>query len=102
MLLPLVALLFPLFKIMPPVYRWKMRSRIYRWYAKLASLDPEFHKGESAARIEMYLSELDKLEEKVTSINVPLSFSDELYQLRLHIDLLRKKLQAACDSDSEQ
>ena len=102
MLLPLVALMFPLFKIMPPIYRWRMRSRIYRWYARLASLDPEHHKGEPVARIEKYLSELDKLEEKVTSISVPLSFSDELYQLRLHIDLLRKKLQAASDSDSDQ
>ena len=41
MLLPLVALLYPLFKLMPPIYRWRMRSRIYRWYSELESVDPE-------------------------------------------------------------
>ncbi|MDX2493976.1 MAG: TAXI family TRAP transporter solute-binding subunit, partial [Desulfuromusa sp.] len=38
MLLPLLALLFPLFKIMPAIYRWRMRSRIYRWYAELEEI----------------------------------------------------------------
>jgi TRAP-type uncharacterized transport system substrate-binding protein len=34
LLLPLVAVFLPLFKLMPLLYRWRMRSRIYRWYSK--------------------------------------------------------------------
>jgi TRAP-type uncharacterized transport system substrate-binding protein len=32
MLVPLLVLLFPLIKVMPPIYSWRMRARIYRWY----------------------------------------------------------------------
>ena len=46
-----------------------------------------------------HLVSLDRLEEKVSSVTVPLAFSDELYQFRLHIDLLRNKLQKARDSE---
>jgi TRAP transporter TAXI family solute receptor len=95
MLLPLVALLYPLFKLMPPIYRWRMRSRIYRWYSELETVDPEMRKEDLTKNLEEYLSVLDNLEEKVSTISVPLAFSEELYSLRLHIDMLRNKLYKA-------
>jgi len=95
MLLPLVALLFPLFKLMPPIYRWRMRSRIYRWYSELETVAPEMRKKDLTENLEEYLTLLDKLEEKVSNISVPLSYSIELYSLRLHIDMLRNKLYKA-------
>jgi len=92
LLLPLVAVFLPLFKLMPLLYRWRMRSRIYRWYSKLRAFDPERHKEEGSERLQEYLVGLEGVEEKVSNISVPLSFSDELYHLRMHIDLLRSEL----------
>ena len=92
MLLPLIVLLFPFFKLMPPIYRWRMRSRIYRWYSQLEAIDPQTHKEDLAENLDEYLSELNRLEENVSNISVPLAFSEELYALRLHIDMLRNKL----------
>ncbi len=92
MLLPLLALLFPLFKVVPSLYRWRMRARIYRWYAELEDTNGAINHPLSAAEVAHHLDLLNALEAKVVDISVPLSFSDELYQLRLHIDLLREKL----------
>jgi hypothetical protein len=69
-----------------------MRSRIYRWYSKLDAIDPGINKVALPDRIDEYLSELDGLEEKVARISVPLAYTEELYHLRMHIDLLRKSL----------
>jgi TRAP transporter TAXI family solute receptor len=63
MLLPLIVLLFPLFKIMPLAYRWKMRSKIYRWYSKLEAVDPKIHKKDLPEHLNDYLIELDLIEE---------------------------------------
>jgi TRAP transporter TAXI family solute receptor len=93
LLLPLVAVVIPIFKLMPILYRWRMRSRIYRWYSKLPAFDPERHKGEEIERLQEYQSELERIEEKVSNISVPLAFSEELYHLRMHIELLQTKLQ---------
>lgn len=95
MLLPLVALLYPLFKLMPPIYRWRMRSRIYRWYSELEAVDLEMNKEDLTASVDEYLLMLDNLEEKVSNISVPFAFSRELYSLRVHIDMLRDKLYKA-------
>lgn len=92
LLLPLVAVVLPLFKLVPLLYRWRMRSKIYRWYAKLRNFDPERHKAEATDRLQEYLVGLNQIEEKVSNLSVPLSFSEELYHLRMHIELLRGKL----------
>jgi len=92
LLLPFVAVVLPLFKLMPLIYRWRMRSRIYRWYSKLRAFDPERHKDETAEHLQEYLVKLERIEEKVSNIAVPLSYSEELYHLRMHIDMLRQKL----------
>jgi TRAP transporter TAXI family solute receptor len=92
MLLPLLAIIYPLFKLMPWIYRWRMRARIYRWYADLdavgSQIDGEhFPKGQ-----ENIIAKLDELDKKVSNINVPQPYAEGLFQLRMHIDMFRKRL----------
>ena len=92
MILPLLTLLFPLFKIVPPTYRWRVSYRIYRWYRELNAVDMALETHRSEADIDKYLAELERIENDVRHINVPLSYSGSLYNLRLHIDLLQAKV----------
>ncbi len=91
MMLPLVALLLPLFKIMPPLYRWRMRSRIYPWYKEVQAIDKEAY--QTVPDIDHSLTELTRIEREVANITVPLSFTEELYDLRVHISLVQKRLE---------
>jgi TRAP transporter TAXI family solute receptor len=95
MLVPLVTLLIPLFNIMPPAYRWQVRKKIYRWYRELQALDIDHPDGESALRIQEHLRQLDAIEDEVRNVTVPLSYADELYDLRLHIKMVRNNLHGA-------
>jgi hypothetical protein len=95
MLLPFFALLFPLFKMMPLVYRWRMRSKIYRWYSELEEVDPELLEIENAEQLVDLAEELDLIEKKVSQIRIPLAYTEALYDLRLHIDMLRNKINQA-------
>ncbi len=91
MILPLLGLMLPLFKIVPPLYRWRMRARIYRWYEELEEVDKFIvHDAEDALPL---LQRLEALEKEVRDIKVPLSFFQQLYHLRLHIDFIRSRLQ---------
>ena len=72
-----------------------MRKKIYRWYRELQALDTSSPASQSGATLELLLHKLDKLEEDVRKVSVPLSYADELYSLRLHIGLVRDKLLAS-------
>jgi len=65
MLLPLVALLFPLLKLLPPFYTWRMRSRIFRWYDQLMEIDYEILHGDIYKRNDEFMSRLDMIEQNV-------------------------------------
>jgi len=92
MLLPLLVLLIPLMKLMPPIYTWRMRSRIYRWYRELERIDLAHAEDSTGELNDKLLKELDSLDDEVLRIHVPLSFSDQLYLLREHINLVRQRI----------
>ena len=96
MLIPLLALLLPLGKIMPPLYRWRIRSKIYRWYKELQEVDDAIHEQHlSLSELAQLSTELSQIENEVNKVKTPLSYADQVYNLLLHIDLVRKKLTTA-------
>ena len=86
----IVALLLPLSRIVPPLYEFRIRSRVFRWYAQLRDIEDRVDDG--ADTRPALLGELDALEQRVGKVVVPLSHTDELYALRNHIELVRQKL----------
>jgi hypothetical protein len=86
----IIAVLLPLSRIVPPLYEFRIRSRIFRWYAQLR--DVEERLGKPNETVQGLVDEIDRLETYVEKITVPLSYTDELYALRNHIELVRQKL----------
>jgi TRAP-type uncharacterized transport system substrate-binding protein len=89
MLLPLLAVLFPLFKFAPQIYGWRVRSRIYRRYGELKFLENEVNENTGLHTRVEWLEKLERIEKDARAIRTPLAFSDMLYTLRAHIDLVR-------------
>ncbi|MCJ0762337.1 TAXI family TRAP transporter solute-binding subunit [Variovorax terrae] len=86
----IIAVLLPLSRIVPPLYQFRIRSRVFRWYAQLRDIEHRLEAGTGDPQD--LLRELNNLESRAGHINVPLSYADELYALRNNIHLVRKKL----------
>jgi TRAP-type uncharacterized transport system substrate-binding protein len=89
-LISLVAVLIPLSRVVPPLYQFRIRSRVFRWYGQLRALEEAI--GKRPAQ-ELH-HELDNIESKLGRVHVPLSYTDELYALRTHIALVRSRFPA--------
>ena len=98
MILPLLTLLYPLFKILPPAYSWRMRSKVNRWYKELQALDDRVRAG-AISRADA-TEQLDRIERSVEEVSLPAGFAASAYTLRLHIDFLRHKVDNAPSSDT--
>jgi len=86
----IIALLLPLSRVVPPLYEFRIRSRVFRWYGQLREIENRENTG--ADSNQALLEELDRLEARVGKVVVPLSHADELYALRNHIGMVRQKL----------
>lgn len=93
MLVPIIAILYPLMKITPPLYSWRVRSRIYRWYGELKFLEYEAESNPHGRTPQEWDAALDRVEHAVNRIPTPLAFADQLYTLRTHIAMVRQNLE---------
>jgi hypothetical protein len=93
-LLPLAAVLFPVFHYLPQFLRWRVRSRIYRWYGELALLERDVATRAGALPTQRWLTDLDRIERAVARLRTPAAFASEAYTLREHIGLVRDAVMA--------
>lgn len=100
LIIPLLVVLIPLVRLMPPVYRWRIRSRIYRWYARLRRFDEELRDGVTTQKAAQELARLMELEREVAAVKVPLSYMEEFYNLRLHMGYMRDRLQRMASGET--
>ncbi|MEO7335679.1 MAG: TAXI family TRAP transporter solute-binding subunit [Caldimonas sp.] len=87
-LVTIAAILIPLSRTVPPLYEFRVRSRIFRWYGQLRGVEEAIGKRPAHD----LLMELDGIEKRVEHVSVPLSYADELYALRTHIQMVGNRL----------
>jgi hypothetical protein len=86
----IIAVLLPLGRIVPPLYEFRIRSRVFRWYGQLREIENRASTGTESAQA--LVDALNRLEARAGKINIPLSYADELYALRDHIEQVRRRL----------
>ena len=93
LIIPLLTLLLPLFKGFFPLYNWSMRSKIYRWYDEIRAIDNEIE-SLTPEKLKEELEKIEKLRIEISKeTKVPLSFMGEYYNLQLHIDHVKYRLE---------
>ena len=92
LILPLLVLV-PIVRLVPHVYRWRNRSKIINRYREVVDVDQALSANPSRADCTALLARMDQIEEDVRSLKVPLGYADAHYHLRMHADLVRRRVQ---------
>ena len=98
-LVPLIAVLVPVFKFLPSLLEWRQQNKLFRHDGEL-----KFLEGDMASRTlsedetKAARSQLDRIEREVIAIKFALDFSDRVFTLRQHVDYVREKLEAQAGS----
>jgi TRAP-type uncharacterized transport system substrate-binding protein len=91
--IPVAGLLYPLLRISPRIFLWVASRRVYRLYSELRLLEEELASASSDKAGKDFIERLDRLEGRVSHLWVPSSLRPQLYNLRLHISMVREKAQ---------
>jgi hypothetical protein len=82
----------PLFHYLPILYKWSVRRRLLAWYRQLRALETSLDASTVGAHLAEKQAALDRIDAAVSRVRIPLPFSDQIYDLRSHIDLVRRRL----------
>jgi len=92
LLVPLIAVLIPVMRIMPAVYDWKVKRKVFRWYRELKAVEIEARSNPDKVDTAELLALLAEIEDGVDATQVPLTYWDYVYTLRGHIEMVRERL----------
>jgi len=94
LLIPVVGAFYPIFRIAPALYGWGMRRRIFRLYGELKFLEGDLDRRDSGEDAGDLAEQLERLEGRANHLQVPLAYTNLLYNLRRDIQLVRDRLAA--------
>jgi hypothetical protein len=100
LIVPLLVILVPATRILPAIYRWRVRSRIYRWYGVLMAIERDIVQRTAPDAADQVMTRIDEIAHAVEEVRTPLSFADQLYVLRDHVAAVRRRAQAAFSKKS--
>ncbi|MFN0317729.1 MAG: TAXI family TRAP transporter solute-binding subunit [Burkholderiales bacterium] len=92
LLLPALAVAIPLMRLLPPLFQWWRRSRIYRWYARLKEIELELESSHDKEALNAMLARLDEIEQAVSRVPTPLAYAEALYNFRANIAFVRQRV----------
>jgi TRAP transporter TAXI family solute receptor len=93
MIIPLLTLLIPIIKGALPLYRWRIRSSIYKWYKILHEIDLKLESLDKS-ELPKIKEDLEKMAEDIQkSSKIPLSYMGEYYDLRVHANLILGRIE---------
>jgi TRAP-type uncharacterized transport system substrate-binding protein len=101
-LLPILAVAIPLGRIVPALYRWRVRSRVFRWYGRLKQIELQLEEQPGLEKLREMLERLDDTEMAVNKIPTPLAYADNLYFFREHVDIVRRRIVRRLNGDSAE
>ena len=98
-LVPIIAVVVPLARIVPALYRWRVRSRVFRWYARLKQIELQLEEDPDPEVLDDMLKRLEDTERAVNQIPTPLAYAENLYFFREHVDVVRRRIGRRLNGD---
>jgi TRAP transporter TAXI family solute receptor len=94
LIVPIATLVLPLVKLGPMLYEWRIRRRLLYWYGRLKSLDAQIGARVSPEQAHVLAGEIRRIDDAVANIPMPISYSQDYYDLRSAIDWVEQRLTA--------
>ena len=98
--LPIIAVAVPLGRIVPALYRWRVRSRVFRWYGLLKEIELRLEENPGTDELREMLRRLDETEHAVNRIPTPLAYTDNLYFFKEHVEFVRRRIASRLPDES--
>jgi len=88
LVVPIAGIIYPLWSIIPRIYRWQIQRRVFRMYGELKLLELELRNAAPDTRNSL-IDRLDDLDRRALNLRVPIAFTEGSYTLKAHIRALR-------------
>jgi TRAP-type uncharacterized transport system substrate-binding protein len=91
-LVPMIIVLLPGLRLIPAIYKWRIKSRITKWYKALMLIEQDLLVPMTPDKKLELIEKIDKIEDAVNRMKMPAAYADMFYGLRGHVNFVRARL----------
>ena len=93
-LIPMIAALFAVLQAVPRLRGYRLRTRLSRWYDEIKLLEDEMPDTAvlTPGQVRHWQDELEQIDDHVHRLKLPQQYYNQMYGLKLSINLLRDRL----------
>ncbi|HVT34839.1 MAG TPA: TAXI family TRAP transporter solute-binding subunit [Nevskiaceae bacterium] len=91
-LVPLIVVLLPGLRVVPALYAWRVKNRIYKHYGALMAVERAALAPMTPEQREDLRARLAEIEKAVIEVKMPGAYANQLYVLREHIKFVQDQL----------
>ena len=91
-LLPLLLLAYPIFSFAPNIYNWHIRNKLSKRYDSLVEIENQLTNNKDKKTVADFEAMLADVEKKLNDDKIPSGFTNEVFILREHIELVQRKI----------
>ena len=92
---PILLIVVPIVRAVPTFDQWRIKRKLARVYRQLLDVERTVHAPGTSQTMEEYDARIGAIERRLRAQRIPLMYSNELYGLREHIDLVRRQIATA-------
>jgi hypothetical protein len=92
LVVPLLVVLIPLIRTMPMVFRWRVQRKIFRRYRRVRQIEEKLHANSPPDELQAGYDELTVMDKSLATLKLPISFVEELYNLRTNVSYVRSRI----------
>lgn len=94
LVVPIVVVLIPAVRFVPPLYAWRVKSHFYRRYGELIALERSMLDDPSEQNYGRCAEKLVAIEKDLNKLQMPLAYAEHFYALREHVSYVRSQIAA--------
>jgi hypothetical protein len=102
LVVPIVVVLIPAIRFVPPLYAWRVKSRFYRRYGELIALERSVLDDPSEQNYAEFTEKLNAIEKGLNHLQMPVAYAHRFYALREHITYVRSQIAALRRGDDSR
>lgn len=92
LLLPIIFLLLPVIRILPGLYAWRMRTKVFTYYQNIRDIETEADAATDADALRGLDDRLTEIDNQIAKLRLPIPYRHLAYTARVHVDLLRRRI----------
>jgi TRAP transporter TAXI family solute receptor len=91
-LVPVFGIMYPVLKVLPLAYNWRIRRRFLRYFSGLKLMERQLDGRPSPEELAVLQAEIGRIDAALSHLPVPINHTDKYFEVRAAVEIVKSRI----------